>query len=79
MTFTHHIGEESARPVVWLFEGAVEHNGKTYSFWYEYDERDGDVNYEFEVEEPDDDFDFDEFAAYCQAQVEKAWNKGATV
>jgi hypothetical protein len=64
------IGENGARPTVWLLEAEVEHSGQRYAFAYEYDDRDGDSSYEFTADEPDDDFDFDEFRCRCQARVE---------
>lgn len=70
---THGIGEDEAYTVVWQYKGNLELDGKSYPFWYEYDERDGDQTLEFESVQPSSDFDFTGLEAYCYAQVAKKW------
>lgn len=70
MTFKHDVGEDVARPAVWVLWGEVEHKGKGYTFYYEFDERGGEVNYFFDEDELSADFNYDEFTAYCQRKVE---------
>jgi hypothetical protein len=68
---------EPAYPSVWLLKGSLTHNGARYTFWYEYDERDGATNYELSDSaghyDMPDDLDYDAFEAACQAQLEKSW------
>lgn len=69
------IFKEAASPVMWLLTGHVQVGDNTCSYWYQYDERDGEVLYEFETD-PEDfepDFDYEGFADKCQAQLEKSW------
>ena len=74
---THGIGEDNARPIMYLYEGAVEHNGIEYRFWFQYDERDGEKLLEFLSYEPGEGFDREAFEDYCYSQVEKLWNEEA--
>ena len=76
MDITFH---DAAHPVMWLLEGSLEHNGERYTFWYEYDERDGATNYEFtnsadNYYDMPNNLDYDAFKAACQAQLEKSWS-----
>jgi hypothetical protein len=67
--------DDTARPVVWLIRGFVEHDSDDYRFWYQYDERDGEVLYEFDGTDPDEsnvEFDYQAFMKECQDEVERS-------
>lgn len=61
--------KEAAAPTVWLIRGTL---GK-HSFWYEYDERDGQATLEFDTTEPGEAYDGAKLYAACQAELEKSW------
>lgn len=73
---SHGVGEEIARPTVWLYEGSVDHEGESFAFWYEADERDGDRTLEFTHEDPTDrdSFDVEAFEAFCEVKVQAQMN-----
>lgn len=69
---SHGVGEDFAQPVMWLYEGNVEHNGKSYSFWYQHDERDDERVLESNDWDLDaiDGFDIDAFEDFCENKVQ---------
>ncbi len=67
------------QPTIWLLEGFIENPAteQKYSFWFEYDGRDGSTDFEVVavLEDIWPDFDYEAFEKNCMKEIEAEWNK----